>query len=102
MRDECQRILESGNRSALKTPELTEKFELMKTILDQSEKAIEEKRRSKERQAKMSTIEGEVLREEEDSPSDSDFESVSYTGGIRIVPLAKDKKRSLITDSMVS
>jgi hypothetical protein len=62
MRDECQRILESGNRSALKTPELTEKFELMKTILDQSEKAIEEKRRSKERQAKMSTIEGEVLK----------------------------------------
>jgi hypothetical protein len=34
----------------------------MKTILDQSEKAIEEKRRSKERQAKMSTIEGEVLK----------------------------------------
>jgi hypothetical protein len=102
MRDECQRILESGNRSALKTPELTEKFDLMKTIMDQTEKFNEEKRRSKERQGKLNAIEGEVLREDEDSPSDSDFESISYTGGVHMVPLAKDKKRSLITDTMVS
>jgi hypothetical protein len=50
----------------------------------------------------MGIIEGDVLKEDEESLSDSDFESVCHTGGIRMVTLAKDKKRSLITDNMVS
>jgi hypothetical protein len=78
MREECERILECGNRSALKTPELTEKFEVMKSILDLTEKTAEEKRKGKERQKKMGIIEGDVLKEDEESFSDSDFESVCH------------------------
>jgi hypothetical protein len=100
LRDECTRIMESGNRSALKTPELSDKYDLMKGILKQSERAKEEKMKEKERTKKMGSFESEILAEDESSDSSESIQEISAIGGIR-VPAMRDKKRSLITEPMV-
>jgi hypothetical protein len=100
-RDECARIMESGNKSAINTPDLSEKFKLMRNIQEQIEKHMSDRQKMKDRRARMGSFEGEILEQDSDSFSSSDEEGISAEGGIKAVEPKALKRKSLISPSMV-